>query len=915
VNNVGLRWSLDKTNFGVLLPGRPVMYHLWRANLGNNVTPNAPAQYNLISKNWPILVVDNGNTLKPAPDWPDFPLHALDNALSDGWYGYQVSGIDIFGRHTPNSVAGAWKQWAPAPEPRPWYYLEPPSDAVIHPSAVRLLTKTAPPSPTAIESYALDPRDQTVVKDSVYNDWLTRLNKTDWYQHLSESEKLNLIGFRVRWQWPQTHIDQAPHTREFRIYYQPGTLNAILGKTKTVVDEGTESVVTTDIPNNEQASSYIGCALYAGQDGFVIVGSEAGTPLRVRVRNVGPKNNITPPPNTPCTVVTPPAYSEGLVSVAIGSRVVTGDRTNWNSTLEGELFQVATDSRAYRVESVTSQSHLVLEEPYTGATKGDRVYSIRHPRFVDYSLPTSWEKRYYVVGFDKNWTPGTDKSGQPVRQYDIILPVPEESVHAGIPLVASRTEPIVYAHAGVSAADDKSYTNDDPKWTGPWAGRTGNEGRVGPAAKIFRVMRDKPPAPVLPRMPERITATRADHNGASFYTFRWQLLHDVQTHVFRAYDDAVFRLDWSKRPGPVLDAADLKWFPSEQIDPRWTAAKRNQVATELNKLNTFAKDEAGTAQALAYYRGLSADALRVLAGLSHIDAAFTQITVAPLDLDDPHNLNRRGPDDPDNFQIGDPTNPLADPMLRAFVDTVDGLVINRYFYRAAHVDAAHNRSDLSLATPPVFVPNAVAPHAPVVTRASGGDREIALFWTSSRERALARYNVYRTHVEEQARDTRLMALVHTEPVAANPDARPSEMSWTDTQIEAGLVYYYRLVAEDFDGKTSKPSAAVRNRAYDLRPLAPPPAQAVWNSSTHVVDVNWKTDGLTPDLEVSLQRAEAGNDFWARIKGWTPAATGQVKDLNPSRGSTYEYKLRVRNKSGRTSDNEPIIGPISIPEAR
>jgi hypothetical protein len=141
------------------------------------------------------------------------------------------------------------------------------------------------------------------------------------------------------------------------------------------------------------------------------------------------------------------------------------------------------------------------------------------------------------------------------------------------------------------------------------------------------------------------------------------------------------------------------------------------------------------------------------------------------------------------------------------------------------------------------------------------------------------------------------------------------MSWIDKQVEPGLVYYYRLVAEDLDGNASKPSPAVMNRAYDLRPLAPPPAQAVWNSSTGVVNVNWNTDGLTPDLEVSLQRAEAGNDFWARIKGWTPAATGQARDLNPSRGSTYEYKLRVRNKSGRTSDNEPIIGPISIPEAR
>ncbi len=111
VNNVGLRWDLDKTPFGVLLPGRPVMYHLWRANAGDNVTPSTPSRFDLISKNWPVLVVDTPDGIQKSPDWPSFPMHAIDSALSDGWYSYQVSGIDIFGRHTPNSAAGVWRQW------------------------------------------------------------------------------------------------------------------------------------------------------------------------------------------------------------------------------------------------------------------------------------------------------------------------------------------------------------------------------------------------------------------------------------------------------------------------------------------------------------------------------------------------------------------------------------------------------------------------------------------------------------------------------------------------------------------------------------------------------------------------------------------------------------------------------------
>jgi hypothetical protein len=763
VNNVGLRWELNKTDAGVLLPGRSVMYHLWRANLGNNTTPNGSGQFSLISKNWPILVVDSNNT-PTSTDWPPFPLHALDNALSDGWYGYQVSGIDIFGRHTPNSLNGVWRQWSPAPEPKPWYYKDPPSNAIIDQAAIRLLTKIAPPQPMGTEAFAIDPADKMVIKDAAYIDWWGRLNGQLWYQQLSEVQKKNLIGLRVRWQWPQSHIDQAPHTREFRIYYQNGSLNALLGNIKSVSPASAkESIVTTDISNKESAGRYVGATLYAGADAFVIVGSESVDPLRLRVRNIGPNDDVVPRANVPCSVTTPQAYASGVVSVANGSNVVMGDKTGWTKAFEGMVFQIATDQRSYRVATVNSPAELVLDEPYEGATKDKRVYGIRHPRFVDYSAPASWQKRYYVVSQDQHWTPGTDASGKLVRNYEIILPVPEEGAQPGLPLTATRTDPIVYAHVGVSAADDKTYTDDDQKWDGPWSNRFGNEGRVGPPAKVFRVLRDEVPAPVLPRMPERLSATRADQSGSSFYTFRWQPLDQTTTHVYRAFGEAVFKTDWSHRPGATLLPTDFKLFPSESIDPRWTSAKRQQVATELNKLNTFAKDAAGTAQALNYYRALSSDALRVLAGLPGNDAAFTQLTTAPLDPQAPANGNRRGPDDPDSFQLGDPNNPLASTSLCSFVDTVEGLLTNRYFYRAANVDAAHNPSVLSLATPPVSCPDIRPPDAPVITRVLSGDHRVLVRWAHGHPVGISRFNLYRTQQADLATDPRTMLLRETVP--------------------------------------------------------------------------------------------------------------------------------------------------------
>jgi hypothetical protein len=899
VNNVGLRWNLNKTDAGVLLPGRSVMYHLWRANLGNDESPAEPGPFSLVSKDWPILVVDS-NGAKTSADWPPFPLHALDNALADGWYGYRVSGIDIFGRHTPNSDDGVWRQWSPMPEPKPWYYKEPPSDEVINQSAIWLKTKIAPPQPTAIEAYAIDPRDRMVIKDAALADWLDRLNRQLWYQALNEDQKKNLIGLRVRWQWPQASIDQAPHTREFRIYYQDGSLNALLGNTTAVTAaSNTKSIVTTDIDHHADPGSYTGATLYVGEDAFVILDSVDSNQLRVR--NIGTRNNIAPRANMPCTISIPPAYVSGVVSVMNGSRTVDGDHTSWTRALEGEVFQIATEQRSYRVASVVSATQLLLDEPYEGATKRKRVYSIRHPLFVDYSATVSWQKRYYVVSQDQHWTAGTDASGKPVRKYDIILPVPEEGAQAGLPLTASLTKPIVYAHVGVSAADDKTYTGDDPKWTAPWANRTGNEGRVGPPAKIFRVLRVEPQAPSLPRMPERVTASRADQSGSSFYTFRWLPLAQTTTHIYRAFDEAVFKTDWAHRPGPTIDPANPEFFPSESVDARWNAAKRQQVATELNQLNKLAKDAAGTALAFQRYRALSSDALRVLASLKDNEAAFTLLTVAPLDPQDHANENRRGPDDPDNFRIGDPTNPLASTALCAYVDRFDGRLTNRYFYRAASVDAAHNRSkDLSLATPPVAVPKVVAPRAPVFTQAFGGDGQVSLKWISNIEPDLASYRVYRTDDADRARDVDLMTLVHTQPV--EPGTRPAVVTWIDTSAEAGTPLYYRLVAADSSGNLSGPSASISARAFQSPPAQPKLATPVWDSEHNKVTLTWTAS--SPSLQSRVERRVHGAAIWVAASDWLITGHYSHQDQPPSSSTVFDYRVKTRD----------ALGQVSVPSA-
>lgn len=926
INNAGLRWNLNKTSLGVLLPGLPVMYHLWRADLGNGVTPSAASGYNIISRDRPILVIENGVGPLRARDWPPFPLHAMDNALADGWHSYQVSGIDVFGRHTPNSTASAWRQWAPRPEPRPWYYQDPPSDAVINASAVRLLVKIPPPPPTGIEAYALDPQDPTVVRDAAFMAWWNELTNTAWYRALSDAQKKNLIGLRVRWLWSDADMIQAPNTREFRIYYQPGQLNALLGNTRAVTDSGTgESDVTTDIPNNQHAGSHVGCSLHAGEDAFVIVGSDAAGPLRVRVRNLArqrlvmdgtPRSDVIPALNVPCTVAIPPTYSAGTAQVTSGSQAVSGVNTGWTTALAGMLFRVATDETSYRIVTVDSQTQLTLEQAYGGPTRQTSVaYSIRHPQFIDYALPANWQTRYYIVDVSKNWTAGTDSTGRPVRKYEIFLPVPQDTVHDGLPLSASLAEPIAYAHIGVSAADDKTYTSDDPKWSGRWAGRIGNEGRVGPPAKIFRVLRESPPVPLLPPMPERFFATRGNFNGVSFYTYRWRPTDRLLTHVFRALDDGLFKVDWPQRPRSPLDASQVQFFPDAATDPRWNTSKRQQVATELNQLNSFARDAAGTAQAFAYYRGLSADSLRVLAGLPGNETAFTRLTAAPLDPNDPATENRRGPDDPDKFKIGDPNNPLASPSLRIFIDTLDGRATSRHFYRAAYVDGVHNPSNtLSLATPPVSSPAVVPPEAPLAQLALTAEKKVRLQWTASPSRDLARYHIYRAANEEAALDVRTMTRVASvvptpgttpPPGEEVPSPVPGKPGWLEyaNPAEPGQTWFYRIVAVDTSGNLSKPSSVLSGHSYQPAPEPPALAVPVWDSSHKTVGLSWSS----PDNQLAslVERRQQGGSMWTApiwmaVTGWLPRGVYNYVDKPPNPSVSWEYRIKVQDTLGQVN---------------
>ena len=837
VPSAALRWDRARAATGALLPAGPVMHHLWRVDHGNAqpATPSATAG-SAITRDAPVLAAEPvpGAPLPPAAPsgWPPFRILYADSGLAEGWYGYAVSGVDLFGRH---SVPGAPASWhAPtAAEP------------VLHPFAIGLLDKTPPPAPAAVEAQALDPGDPTVIQDAAY---------TAWRQALPAIVH-DVVGLRVRWLWTEDHMQQAPDTREFRVYLQPGRINARVGRV-VAVNPGPaadRSLVDTDIANTQPANAWAGTRLLIGNDAFTVLSSEAGTPLRLDVRNIGPDRTVRPA-SGPCGLAIP-------------------------------------------------DGHVLAR---------------------DFGAAAAWaERRYVVAASDTARYTERTVGGKRERRYEVFLPDPSAAQHPGLPLTPDRAEPIAFGHVGVSAADDKRHVTDDPRWAaGSWGGpdRFGNEGRVGGPAAIFVVHRVPPDPPAIPPYPGgRLWATPADYHGRSYFTYRWIPEEHLEVHVLRAMDDSLFQVDWAGRPGwaaldPAGDPDHRALFPRE---PRWDAATLQAVAGELNALRTL-KTTSGTttAAAMAAYAALSDDALRVLAGLPGSERAFAQLTITPLDPEDLATADRRGPDSPAGY--------VADPALRAYVDELDGRGANRWFYRCLAVDPAQNRSRLSLATPPVWLPKVTPPRAPRITKISGGDKQITLRWASNREPDLASYRVYRTEDAAAARDVRTMELVQTVAVGpGDPEARPAAVSFTDAPVPGLRNLTYRVTATDAAGNESEPSQAVAGRAYDQTPPDPPawergewlridalgtehpwaagpPAGESWQPA---VALRWST----PERgRVLLQRRAAGSGSWSSVTGWLePDAFSEADgawrtatyDAPAEPGTAVTYRLKVQSAAG------------------
>jgi hypothetical protein len=366
-------------------------------------------------------------------------------------------------------------------------------------------------------------------------------------------------------------------------------------------------------------------------------------------------------------------------------------------------------------------------------------------------------------------------------------------------------------------------------------------------------------------------ATRADWYGHSGFTLAWGAQADRTFVVFRALADEVFRLDLAEhdrdgRSHSFPNAAD--WPPGAFAD----GTRKARVQGELAALDA-ARSSTGVGRdeaVAAAYAALTIDTQRLLARQPYALPAFVALTDRPIEA-------------------------------TTFEDVLDGRSRAHWLYRVASRTRAGLQSGLGEPTPPICCPDVVPPSVPVAQMAladpAGGT--VRLFWLASPDVDLDHYDIHASRHADAIAELDQLTPVDTYTPAPH---EPGVVVERSVAMEAGDWCFW-IVAVDDSGNASQPSAMLRGR-----PIVPPPAPPAWDPPTRTataIQLSW-THPDDQRLASCVERRLAGLDLWSAVSGWLPRGLYSFDDVPPDVKAAQEYRLRVRDATGRTATAMPTV---------
>ena len=366
----------------------------------------------------------------------------VDRGPGYGVFNYRVLGRDLFGRTSSPST----------------------------PAAVNVTDQVAPGPPLNLAAEYFDPDDLDRAGSAVLA----------WANRDVPASDPPRAAIAVRWVWPASRQLQFPDLDEFRLYYRGGSLNHVLGRIATVADLGSgEYEVTTDmvpvgpdVPSPQTAID-LGALRNEGEECPVITVTTVGGRLVFRVR----ANPAAPPLVGLCAFRlgrgTSPTATQAARAPYPAFKTFE-QPTHWG----GFLLDPATPSPALRIAA-------------DGTVRGPLPAGLSQ---ADVDVTRVLEAQ----GSDVHW------------HYLLRL--------RGLTLAPTAERPRAVGAFGIGAVDTAA-----------------NQGRMAPPASILAIHRSIPTVPPIVYPPVNF-ATRADYHGTSWFLLAWTGVAGTGYLVYRAGD-------------------------------------------------------------------------------------------------------------------------------------------------------------------------------------------------------------------------------------------------------------------------------------------------------------------------------------------------------------------------------------------
>ncbi|MEO9853015.1 MAG: hypothetical protein ABJH72_15945 [Reichenbachiella sp.] len=212
----------------------------------------------------------------------------------------------------------------------------------------------------------------------------------------------------------------------------------------------------------------------------------------------------------------------------------------------------------------------------------------------------------------------------------------------------------------------------------------------------------------------------------------------------------------------------------------------------------------------------------------------------------------------------------------------------KIYYKVQAVDKSYNHSEFSEIAEAIK-PDILRPSTPAFKDIRATEHSIDLFWAPSSSQDVVKQLLFRTHKEET--------------VEIEID-NPTLTTYSDTTVEKGIIYQYRLQAIDDGGLKSELSFPLRGKMIDKKKMDQVSGlSADFDKNDRKVSLDWDYAETEGDYRFIIYRNK-DNEKVKSYKTVTQNSTEFSEVLKQP--GTYFYAVKVIHKNGSKSQlSEPV----------